>query len=124
MTVANVSDSHIWSVTYDGGADFSEYDHDKSDTVGRGFAEVEKDRVKVLTILPVAKDCMPHTVQIPDGATPVFFRRRSVAINLTDERTSHQPTVHCIGWKRGDEAVYLFVFDDGSTLLTDNHQAV
>lgn len=114
-----VPDVYTWRVTYQDGSSLHEFD--AVNTIGRGFAEVDSAKVKELKL---ASQNLTHSVEVPAGAEPVFFRRRRVAINLTDESTTPQPTVHCIGWKRGDEAVYLFVFDDGSTLLSDNLQAV
>ncbi len=46
-----------------------------------------------------------------------------MTLNLETSEETHK-TAHCIGWKRGDEAIYLFVLSDGSTLLTDNLQAI
>ncbi|MBA2285832.1 MAG: hypothetical protein H0W02_10135 [Ktedonobacteraceae bacterium] len=68
-----------------------------------------------------------YVVSVPAGAVPVFFRRRS--IELTPEGSIvTRKTTHCIGWKHDiafdDRAVYLFVQADGSTLLTDDVQAV
>jgi hypothetical protein len=112
-------DAYTWGVQYVDDTCIAEYDREE----GRGFAEVEQSRVKVLLLLSLAGDVF-HSVDIPQGATPIFFRRRSIAINLLQEESSPRPTVHCIGWKRGDEAIYLFVFDDSSTLLTTDLQAV
>jgi hypothetical protein len=75
-------------------------------------------------LLPLQGMGSSHRVDVPAGATPIFFRRRSVEINPLQGETGNRTTTHCIGWKRGDEAVYLFVFDDGSTLLTNDLQAV
>lgn len=115
-------DTYLWGAVYTDGSLIGEYDR----LEGRGFADVDAARVKELYIFPSAS--LPwkmHHVRIPSGATPVFFRRRSVAVNLTaDEQQSHG-TTHCIGWQRdGGEAVYLFVGDDGTTLLTDDLEAV
>jgi hypothetical protein len=87
------------------------------------FAEVDQTHVKVLYLLPLQGGAA-HRVDIPQDATPIFFRRRSVEINPMQGESSPRPTVHCIGWKRGDKAVYLFVLGDSSTLLTTDLQAV
>lgn len=113
-------DAYHWWAVYTDDSCIGELDRDE----GRGFAEVDQARVKTLVLLPCKGDGPSHGVDIPQGAIPVFFRRRSVEINPLAGENTPRPTTHCIGWKRGEQAVYLFVFDDGSTLLTSDLQAV
>lgn len=112
-------EAYTWGALYTDDTCIAEYDREE----GRGFAEVDQARVKTLLLLSL-QDGASHSVNIPQGATPVFFRRRSIEIDPLQGESTQRPTIHCIGWKKGDEAIYLFVFDDGSTLLTDNLQAV
>lgn len=110
----------MWSAYTSTTTCMSEYDHKE----GRGFAETSTLKVKTIEIEPLIPGSLPtHRVDIPDGATPVFFRRRKIELdpNTNSEKRS---AIHCIGWKKGDSAVYLFVFNDGSTLLTSDLQAV
>lgn len=113
----DVRDIYTWRATY------SENDSlDEKHAVG-GFASVHLSRCTSLMLLDQAGNAI-HVVDIPENATPVFFRRRRIAINVTDESSTPQGTTHCIGWKRSEEdAVYLFVFEDGSTLLSSDLQA-
>jgi hypothetical protein len=110
-------DAYTWTAFYEDGSSIREYDHPD----GHGFAVVDSAQVKRLALVC---DLRSHSVVVPSGAEPVFFRRRSIIVNLVDESTESRQTVHCIGWKHDDKAVYLFVFEDGSTLLTDDLQAV
>lgn len=111
------NDKYTWRISSHDGTQLEEQD------APAGFASVDQTRVKRLRL--VSRAGIPaHVVTVPDGATPVFFRRRSIALNLTEESSEPQGTVHCIGWKRDEQAVYLFVFDDEKTLLTDDLQAV
>lgn len=110
------NDIHTWRVTYHDGTQIPEFDDERPD--GRGFGEVEKHRVKTVELLG------KHSVTIPDGAEPVFFRRRRVTVNPTDDTTVNHQAIHCIGWRRDDQEVYLFVFADGATLLSSDLQAV
>lgn len=112
-------EAYTWSAVYDDDTAISEYDREE----GRGFAEVDQTRVKTLLLFPQAGGD-PYIMDIPEGAQPVFFRRRSIEINLVAGESSPRPTKHCIGWKRGDEATYLFILEDGSTSLTNDLQAV
>jgi hypothetical protein len=116
MIQEQVKEAYAWCIVYQDDVLLHE------DDAEQGFASVKR-QVKMLTLLPLA-GALPCHVSIPQGATPVFFRRRSVEINPLAGETGNRTTTHCIGWKRGEEAVYLFVLSDGSTLLTDNLQAV
>ncbi len=113
-----VKDIYQWIVLYQNDVLLHEEDAEQ------GFASVKQDEVKLITLLPIAEGVLPRHVAIPKGATPVFFRRRSIEIDPTQNTSSERPTVHCVGWKRGDESAYLFIFNDGSTLLTNDLQAV
>jgi hypothetical protein len=118
----------MWQAIYRDGTRVPEFDDEE--TNGRGFVEVDSLQVKTLELLPTMSNPEDryrrpmHRVSIPDGATPVFFRRRTVTINNSDDFVIKKPTKHCIGWKKDEQACYLFVFDDGSTLLTTDKQAV
>ena len=123
MAIAT-SDAYMWVVTYQDGTDLKEFD--SANQLGRGFAEVDHPKVKALHLLPVHAGSMrAHVVAIPDDATPQFFRRRTLTLDaLGDDEARAGGTVHCIGWKRVDQSVYLFLWDDGSSLLTEDLQAV
>jgi len=113
----NVQDIYSWRASY------SDTEHlDETHAVG-GFASVDQERCTALTLF--YQGAVPvHAVAIPEGAKPIFFRRRRIAINLVDETSAPQETVHCIGWKRSEkDAVYLFVFENGNTLLSSDLQA-
>jgi hypothetical protein len=114
-----MQDKYMWQVIYADGTFTAEYDLGRSD--GRGFAEIEDKTVKHICLLNLG--LAVHTVNIPDGAQPVFFRRRMIALDGSGSEQGRS-TVHCIGWKRAESACYLFVLPDGSTLLSDDLQAV
>jgi len=116
-----IQDLYTWSATYRDGTMLAEYDSEN--TIGRGFAEVEPALVKTLHLIST-QDRLSHAVAIPEGATPVFFRRRKLILNPVEEEYAHAGGASCIGWKHGEQEVYLFVLDDGSTLLTSDLQAV
>lgn len=119
MAVA-MNDAYSWLVIYQNGTEFHEFD--EPGTIGRGFAEVDSTHVEKLAL--VTGTFPAFVVNVPEEATPIFFRRRSISLNLIDESMTRQGTVHCIGWKHEEKATYLFVFEDGSSLLTDDLQAV
>lgn len=119
-------EAYTWHVTLRDDSEVPEFDDVRTD--GRGFGEVDKAQVSHVH-LRLPDGTHSHVVAIPDGAEPVFFRRRKIEL---DPNTDEQKltTIHCIGWKRGGSdiyplnAVYLFVFGDGSVLLTSDFQAV
>jgi hypothetical protein len=120
--IEQAKEAYTWAALYIDGSYIAEYE--PSCPNGRGFAEVDATRVKQLRIASDDLHLRSHYVEVPEGATPVFFRRRSIALQPVDGQTTTLPTVHCIGWKHDDKAVYLFISDNGNTLLTDNLQAV
>lgn len=121
--IEQAKDAYTWFVVCKDGTPIAEYDDTRPD--GRGFAEVDGTQVKTLELLPCLPfDDVEHRVAVPDGATPVFFRRRTIELRLEDEQQTARPAIHCIGWKRDEQAVYLFVMADGSTLLSSDLQAI
>ena len=123
MAIAT-GDVYMWVVTYRDGTDVKEFD--SPDSIGRGWAEVDHMKVKGLHLLPLHAGSMrSHVIAIPDDATPLFFRRRRAVFDLmSDEEGKPGGVAHCIGWKRVDQSVYLFIWEDGSSLLTEDLQAV
>ena len=108
----NTKDIYKWRVVYNDGTSIDEDEEN-------GFTnDVDKGNVASLFLLPL------HRVDVPPGCHAVFFRRRSIEINLMSDEENNRPTVYCIGWKCGEEGTYLFVFDDGSAFLTNDLQAV
>lgn len=116
-------DVYTWRVTYADGTTTNEFDESRPD--GRGWAEKENKPVQTITLVRVSDGAEVQSIDVPEGTEPVFFRRRCLVFGPTDEYTRQQGTLaHCIGWKRGDEATYLFVFDDGSIFRSSDLQAV
>ncbi len=113
-----MKEAYTWRAVYNDGLSIDE-------TEENSFTD-DVDKGKVASLFLTQPHCvMPlHRVNVPDGCQSVFFRRRSIEINLMSDEENSRPTVHCIGWKRGDEGTYLFVFDDGSAFLTNDLQAV
>jgi hypothetical protein len=111
-------EKYTWRAVYDHGESCHCENEDNS------FTEVDKSRVTTLLLLPLAIGGTVHYIDVPSDAEPIFFRRRSVECSLTDGSRIQHPTKHCIGWKNDATAQYLFVFEDDTTLLTNDLQAV
>jgi hypothetical protein len=112
-------ETYTWIAICQDGTDMQEYDASRPD--GRAFSEIDATQIRQIKLESSDNALRSHYVDIPSHALPVFFRRRKVELNPNEQK---QSTVHCIGWKRENEACYLFVDDNGNTLLTDNLQAV
>jgi len=110
------ADVYKWRAIYHDGTQIPEYDESRPD--GRGFAEADASQVATLEL------SSDHKVAIPHGATPVFFRRRRMELNPSNDNVVSNTTLHCIGWRQEESACYLFVSEDGSTFLTNDLQAV
>lgn len=125
LPTLTVPDDYVWRVTMRDGTAITEYDLERAD--GRGFMEIGdiKEVVKLELVPCIPFDDVIHSVVIPRGATPIFFRRRRISFEPSNiGGQQHSTTAHCIGWNRGNDAVYLFVLNGGSTVLTDDLQAV
>ena len=116
-------DAFTWSVAFVDGTVLHEFDEERTD--GRGWSEIGEKPVKIIMLATPEIDQV-HRIEMPPNAQPVFFRRRYVTINSGEQESTDPPQclAHCIGWKRGEESVYLFVLNNGSTLLTNDLQAV
>src|SRR6266568_631595 len=123
MIQNKTKDAYQWRIIYRDGSVTDEFDDTRRD--GRGFAERDEKSVSEIVLMTWEPfDDREYRIPIPEGAEPVFFRRRTVIINPNDESMQQGKTRHCIGWKHGDEAVYLFVSDSGETFRTNDLQAV
>ncbi len=90
------------------------------------FAAVAHRPVRTIILDPHAGS-PPVFVRVPEGARPIFFRRRKIVLDPAGEETDRR-TITCAGYQTTEggrnRAVYLFVFEDGTLLLTDRHDAV
>lgn len=130
------SDGWTWRVHYSDGTTFDEYEERTDAETGEpiaiehGFREVDNLRVEAVELLPQHDGLCGHVVKIdaPAGMRPICFRRRSRLVNLDAGTDTTGPVIHCIGWQKTvngrNVASYLFIFADGSTLTTDDYQAV
>lgn len=117
--VQTTQDVYRWAAIYTDGTVIAEYDIPE----GRGFADVDAARVREFKIESAETTLHSHYIDVPPGATPVFFRRRKLVLRL-DGSEQGRGTVHCIGWERDGQGVYLFVDDLGSTILSADKGAV
>jgi hypothetical protein len=120
-------DTYTWRVFYEGDEHATLGEYDRAE--GVSFAEACKETVAEIALCSASSPQeIRHIVQVPPGATPVFFRRRSLMIDpmATEGNGKYQATAHCIGWKRPEtgEEVYQFILDHGVSILTSDLQAI
>jgi len=115
--IKQTQSTYIWRAIYTNGDYLDERDAEQ------GFSSVDQARVKSMVLLSPG-DIVAHIVQIPAGAQGVCFRRHKVMLNVGDDSVVKRAPIHCIGWKQEEQATYLFVLWDGSTLLSNDLQAV
>ena len=108
--------TYTWRVIYQDGTSTPEYDDERPD--GRDFAEVSSKTIRAIVIAD------HYSVIVPEVATAFFTRRRTAEANLAQGTQQNYIKAHIAGWKSGESSVYLFIFEDGSTLLSTDLQAV
>jgi hypothetical protein len=118
------NETFLWKAHYTDGTTLDELD---DDGVGRPFAAIDLLRLAALELLPQQEHVRRHILRIDDGR-PIFFRRRRIELDPVEGIEVGRSTVTCLGYQttiRGrNMQLFLFLFGDGSTLLTDNREAV
>ena len=115
-------DLWLWRVYYRDGEILNEYDENGN---ARGWASVDLERgVDKIILVPSRDDLSMHALVVPPTAkAPVVFRRRTITIKTNpddDTPIPDVPAITCAGW----EGAYIFLFHDGSFVLSDNRDAV
>ena len=117
-----MQDAYTWLVEYDDGTVFPELQEDGSP---RPFGEVDIPRVKQLWVRPSnGTPLPPYGVTLQDEQRPVFFRRRGLTLRSATGEQVPEPEITVVGWEDGNVASYLFVFRDGSAVLSSDRNAV
>lgn len=104
-------DVYTWHVEYVDGEILTEAD---AEALGGAWDHVDNDRVRAIILMPVQSDRQPVIARLPDGATPIFFRRRTRTLETQEE----QESITCLGWKTDHAASYLWVWDGGKVAMT------
>lgn len=117
-----VQDAWQWVAHYVDGETLPEYD--AGHPTGRGWKDVDLTRVAYVVLQSQMPHLAHHVLKLPVGAEPVFLRRRVIGLDpVTDQETS-RATITLLGWRRGDKESFVFYFEDGSSLISDDLNAV
>jgi hypothetical protein len=101
----------------------------------RAFSDIDLARLQALVWQPRRQGLPQVVVEMSrpyPEMQPVLFRRRSVALSLSEGSSANRQTIHCLGWQRTDQVngaphvveSFAFAFEDGSLLVTDDRNAV
>jgi hypothetical protein len=118
------SQDHVftWLAIYTDGIQFPECDGEACHV----FGQIDLDRLESFALVPREGDYPNFVFLRTEDTTPIFFRRFQRSVLGADDAPWTE--FCCIGFKKtlGDRVVkvYQFVGPDGSTLLTDNFQAL
>ena len=118
-----------WRVTYQDGSTFDEVDPDGRE---HGWAEVVAVAeghagISQIALIPQFPDLAEKIMHVPPGVQPRCFRRRTrqVTVSADGLQTEELPSVTCLALENGQgQGLYLFLWEDGRLLLTDDFQAI
>lgn len=124
-TCADCRDAWTWLVVYRDGSMLHECDGQNPHAA---YADIDIEQVDKMALIPL-RDGLPQlVVQIAPGMRPIFFRRRLIELQIADGDTVGSQTIHCLGYSTNGNGPrtehFTFVFDDGSTLLSNDRNAV
>ena len=110
-------DDFTWLAHLDNGDAYPEHD---ARGVARGWRDVPHARVTALELVPQRPHLHRVHWEIPRGAVPVLFRRRTVRVHLrTDGHIEDGGTITVLGWESSDAARYVAVWPNGDTRITE-----
>jgi hypothetical protein len=115
-----MQDSDRWRVLYRDGETILDEDGPLLDG-SQSLVWADVDPVQVALIQLREGEGIVASVLIPSDASPVLFRRRQIAIQMTPDAPEEtgRSTVTVIGWSRSDgTAAWLWRAPDGTVALT------
>lgn len=112
-----MTDRLLWRVRF---ADGSTFDELGPDGQARGWGQAMEQPSPPDYVDLVDTTGRTLYVVACQGRRPRFVRRRRLSVSLSGGPSEKGPTVHILGW----EGAWLFVFEDGSHLLSGDFNAV
>ena len=115
------TDDYQWVAHYADGTRVPEY----VDGVARGWRDVAHARVVALSLIPTDPNQDVIRLELPQGAMPVLFRRRSVTVAYQDGwPVTSRETITVIGWESATASHYLAVSANGDVHATPDREAL
>lgn len=126
-----VATRYIWEAIYDNGQDrLVEVERVEGQIEKRWFRDIDLPRTTFFILHDLVQAGKSVAVQLDHeaGQRLIFFRRHSTEYNMqTGGAEKHEP-VHVVGYQKTihgtNVSVYVYLFPDGSILLSDKHDAV
>lgn len=129
-----VDTSYIWEAIYDDGqSSLVEWERmENGEIIQHGFREIALEQTTGMILHAIGgregQGAISVKIDATGGMRPIFFRRHQSTLNFeTGEVTKHEP-IHVLGWQRTvhgtNVSSYVYIFPDGSLLLSDRHDAV
>lgn len=113
--------TYRWHAVYRDGRELDEFDESRPD--GRGPGEALAGGTLASLSLIDVQGGPSHHVIIPQDAEPVFVWRNTV-VAMGPDVGADAIRVCVMGWKRGEQGCYLFVFPNGMVLVSEDFNAV
>lgn len=117
-----MTDAWTWIACYDDGSSLMEIEPDGTE---HGFAEVDLARLSAFVLNPM-RDGLPAPIVKIDrasGQRPIFFRRRTIALDPALGTEEKRSTITVLGWQKTVEGKnvksFVALYEDGSVLISD-----
>lgn len=118
-------DLWYWEAIYDDGTTLEELEDDGT---LHGFREIDQERLVAFILRPLLPHLPQYAVQLNPGKRLIFFRKRRKTLDMNTGEQRDEPPYQCIGYQETvngkNVKSYVFVNIEGSSLLTDEMDAV
>lgn len=121
-----MSDVYNWIAYYNDGTILQEIDPEGD----HGFADIDHSKLVQFLLVPQKEGFYPVVVSInvAEGQRLIFFRRTKIDFNITNGTESHRDRITCVGYQQTVQgtnvSVYNFIMPDGTSMLSNDHNAV
>lgn len=130
-----VGTQYVWTAIYtdDGeGETLPEYERNRhtGEVTQHAFSHIDLIRCRGLVLQSLSAACRDISVKITpeEGMRPIFFRRHPTEFDFITGEVRKLAPIHVLGWQRTvagqNVSSYVYIFPDGSLLLSDRHDAV
>lgn len=117
-------DFWYWEARYNDGSNLLEVEGEKL----HHFSDINLDELNGFVLHPLLPHLPTYAVDLAGGKRLIWLRRRSQQLSLNGDELGPGPVWSVIGWQETKNdtnfKTYLFIREDGSAFLSDDHNAV